>query len=67
MDLGEQQSVATLTGVAVAIVALSRFVGSTHPDLAPFLNRALASATGAGLAAADLTLLETIIAAIGMR
>ena len=65
MNLEENQKVTTLTGLAVAVVALARFLGATNPDLTPYLGRALASAEAVGVAQVDLQLLRTIIASLG--
>ena len=49
------------TAVAVAVVALARFLAATNPALGAFLAGTLDSAAKAGLSPTDLELLKTLV------
>lgn len=59
----DDSHVTTLTGTAVAIVAIARFVAASNPTLTSHLIASLAQAEAAGLKESDLELLRTVIKA----
>ena len=60
-----EAGIATTTGVAVAIVAIARFLATEHSHFPAYLSSAFEGAKASGLGSADLALLQTICQSIG--